>query len=136
MTVTERRIMRLIQRDGVNCHLCRLPIFCWWARAKRERFHNLAPSIDHVIPRALGGRYDLANLRLAHRWCNTYRGTAPIASFPQSAERWFVAVGVLVWVRLKGYELLPDQTRSYIGAYWRRIRALEDMRSSFYLADS
>lgn len=31
-------------------------------------------SLDHVLPRALGGTHDDANLRLAHRLCNSLRG--------------------------------------------------------------
>jgi hypothetical protein len=35
-----------------------------------------APTVDHVVPRALGGGNDPANLRLAHRRCNGRRGSA------------------------------------------------------------
>ncbi len=42
-----------------------------------------AASIDHVIPRAAGGRTTDDNLRLAHRKCNTGRGSAlPELSWP------------------------------------------------------
>jgi 5-methylcytosine-specific restriction endonuclease McrA len=33
--------------------------------------HNMAISIDHVIPVSMGGTHDLANLAAAHRICNT-----------------------------------------------------------------
>ena len=36
-----------------------------------------ADSIDHVVPRAAGGGDDLANLRPAHRRCNSRRGVRP-----------------------------------------------------------
>ena len=33
--------------------------------------HPLSPTVDHIIPLAKGGHpSDLANLQLAHRWCN------------------------------------------------------------------
>jgi len=33
--------------------------------------HPLSPSVDHIIPVSKGGHpSDLANLQLAHRWCN------------------------------------------------------------------
>lgn len=31
-------------------------------------------TLDHVVPRSKGGTDDPANLRLAHRWCNSVRG--------------------------------------------------------------
>jgi 5-methylcytosine-specific restriction endonuclease McrA len=31
------------------------------------------PSVDHILPRCLGGSDDPANLRLAHRRCNSAR---------------------------------------------------------------
>jgi 5-methylcytosine-specific restriction endonuclease McrA len=33
-----------------------------------------AGQVDHVIPVALGGSDDIANLRPAHGWCNNRRG--------------------------------------------------------------
>ena len=32
------------------------------------------PSLDHIIPRSLGGPDDWDNLRTAHNWCNSVRG--------------------------------------------------------------
>jgi 5-methylcytosine-specific restriction endonuclease McrA len=59
----------LAERDGGwLCQLCQEPIDL-----------QLLPgdpgfvTIDHVIPRALGGTNDRTNLRLAHNGCNTYR---------------------------------------------------------------
>jgi 5-methylcytosine-specific restriction endonuclease McrA len=33
-----------------------------------------APSIDHIIPKSYGGRWNPANVRAAHRYCNGARG--------------------------------------------------------------
>lgn len=59
----------LYERDGWMCLLCDLPI-------DREAHWNddLAPSLDHIVPRSLGGTHDPVNLRTAHRICNSVRG--------------------------------------------------------------
>lgn len=60
----------LAERDGPTCWLCgngvdpAAPAGSGWAG-----------SVDHVVPRARGGRSDPANLRLAHRTCNSRRGS-------------------------------------------------------------
>ena len=57
-------------RDGDNCQLCHelmdfdLP-FTW----------RLSVTIDHKVPRAVGGTHALANLQLAHRRCNHRKGS-------------------------------------------------------------
>lgn len=37
--------------------------------------HELSATLDHVIPRSKGGGGTWTNLRLAHRDCNTKRGS-------------------------------------------------------------
>ena len=49
--------------QGRVCHLCGMPG---------------ADSIDHIIPRASGGDDSPANLRPAHRSCNSARGAKPL----------------------------------------------------------
>lgn len=39
---------------------------------------SLKPSVDHVVPRSLGGGNTLANLRLTHRCCNWIKGNREI----------------------------------------------------------
>lgn len=59
----------LYGRDGWACLLCGDPI--------DQDAHwngNLAPSLDHIVPRSLGGSHDPENLRTAHRACNSARG--------------------------------------------------------------
>jgi hypothetical protein len=34
-------------------------------------------SLDHIMPKSLGGGPEIENLRLAHRRCNSYRGNDP-----------------------------------------------------------
>lgn len=59
----------LRERDGVKCALC----------AKRMRFDvstgpngksDQGATVDHILPRSLGGDNELANLQLAHWACN------------------------------------------------------------------
>lgn len=51
---------------GRVCHLCGRPG---------------ATTIDHIIPRALGGTDDLDNLRPAHHRCNSARGAMPLSEW-------------------------------------------------------
>lgn len=53
---------------GRVCHLCGKPG---------------ANTIDHIIPRALGGTDELDNLRPAHKRCNSSRGAMPL-------DQWFL----------------------------------------------
>jgi 5-methylcytosine-specific restriction endonuclease McrA len=56
----------LLEMHGPNCWLC------------NKRIRNETPTLDHVVPRALGGRNVLENLRLAHERCNMKRGSAKV----------------------------------------------------------
>jgi 5-methylcytosine-specific restriction endonuclease McrA len=39
---------------------------------------DMAPTLDHVIPRARGGKDDDGNLRCAHRICNSLKSDATL----------------------------------------------------------
>jgi 5-methylcytosine-specific restriction endonuclease McrA len=60
------KLRQLLERGGRFCWLCNSPI----------RTHQKA-TIDHVVPRALGGTHDISNLRLAHHHCNQQRKDGP-----------------------------------------------------------
>lgn len=62
-------IKEIGERDGWRCHICRKVVD---VRRNDARF---GPSIDHLIPIAAGGSDDPSNLALAHRRCNSSRGT-------------------------------------------------------------
>ena len=49
-------VVQLAERDGAWCSICRRPV-----RMYRRHPDPLAPSVDHFIPRALGGTNDPAN---------------------------------------------------------------------------
>ena len=59
----------LYERDGWACSICGVPV-------DRDAHWNddMAPSLDHIKPRSLGGTHDAENLRTAHRICNSVRG--------------------------------------------------------------
>lgn len=58
-----RKIILMTQQI---CGICGQPV------DKTYKFpHPLSPTVDHIIPVDKGGHpSDLANLQLAHRWCN------------------------------------------------------------------
>lgn len=56
------------KRDLGICQLCGDPI------GAEAWPHLLSPSLDHVIPLALGGSHTLANVQLAHLGCNLQKG--------------------------------------------------------------
>lgn len=58
------------RRDGWRCQICgrkvrRVPVP-----------YPLSPTIDHIVPLALGGTHEPANVRLAHFICNSRRGAS------------------------------------------------------------
>lgn len=55
----------LAARDGTDCRICGTVVDM---SAAPKAY--LAPSVDHIIPRSLGGSDDPENLQLAHLWCN------------------------------------------------------------------
>lgn len=59
----------IYRRDNFACRLCgELVNF-------RDYCNNIdGPTLDHIIPRSLGGSDEIENLRLACRMCNSKRG--------------------------------------------------------------
>lgn len=62
-------LRRLGDRDGWRCHLCDKPV------VKTPGNKPRSPSIDHLVPLSDNGTHTWANVALAHRACNTRRGT-------------------------------------------------------------
>jgi len=56
----------LALRDGVACGICGDPVDMDLRRSQS----GMCASVDHVIPRALGGTHEPENLQLAHLYCN------------------------------------------------------------------
>ncbi|WP_368491454.1 HNH endonuclease [Bifidobacterium tibiigranuli] len=61
-----QRLLRLVCPTGSVCALCGKPIVF----GLRPR-HPLGPSIDHILPRSLGGTWAMGNLQPAHYGCNS-----------------------------------------------------------------
>lgn len=61
---------KLAARDGATCWLCGNDV-----DPGAPKGSPFAGSVDHVVPRARGGGNEDGNLRLAHRQCNSRRGS-------------------------------------------------------------
>jgi len=54
----------------------------------RDRDRNqLAPTIDHLVPRYKGGTNDEVNLKLAHRYCNERKGHREVSAQLRASMR-------------------------------------------------
>lgn len=82
-----RRIVAQAKREMPKvCHLCREPI-----DMALPRTHPMSWTLDHVVPLSLGGNPEsLANLRPAHRRCNSRKGasTRP-PDPPTTSQAWY-----------------------------------------------
>lgn len=69
--ITDARRLAIYERDSWTCWICE-------SEVNRDAHENAddAPSLDHVVPRSLGGGHASSNLRCAHRLCNSRRGAA------------------------------------------------------------
>lgn len=69
ITLVER--VGIYERDQWTCQLCLEPVDPdLMTTAPND---DWAPSLDHITTRVSGGGDEPANLRLAHRWCNSVR---------------------------------------------------------------
>lgn len=72
------QLKALIERDHNKCHIC--GDFCdindtYINETGRKICGNNYPTIDHVVPRSKGGRHVWNNVKLAHRRCNSIKGS-------------------------------------------------------------
>ena len=106
-------------RDGWRCHICREPV-----DPTRRAPDPKAPSLDHLIPLAAGGRHEPSNVALSHLGCNVKRGTAEVGTVPLD---WPVELGARPWHsgsvyrpkrdgRWTGYRRI-DGTKRYVGFF-------------------
>jgi 5-methylcytosine-specific restriction endonuclease McrA len=63
----------LRERDGDRCALCR-KIMCFESSTGPRGESAKGATVDHIVPRSLGGSDDLVNLQLAHWSCNRAKG--------------------------------------------------------------
>lgn len=72
-------IERLMKRDGCNCYLCGERV-----DMNVDTNDDRYPSIEHVIPVCKGGTHTWGNVKLAHRGCNTAKGTQIIGELVEN----------------------------------------------------
>lgn len=80
--VKHRKMAMLhIAQEGVCCHCGHLMISPAQARTERGSAPPRPndPTLEHVTPRAVGGKNANGNLLLAHRRCNDARGVKPLS---------------------------------------------------------
>lgn len=62
--------LRVFDRDRWKCHLCGRKV-----DRMLPGIDRLGPTLDHLVPLSEGGEHSYANVRLAHRSCNSGKGT-------------------------------------------------------------
>jgi len=64
--------LAIYKRDNWTCLICYEPV----SRAdySHEVYNPQYPSLDHIVPRSLGGTHEDSNLRTTHVLCNALRG--------------------------------------------------------------
>jgi 5-methylcytosine-specific restriction endonuclease McrA len=72
------RFDQVRERDGDNCWRCKRPM-----RFDLPPGHDLAPTIEHLLPKSKGGTSALDNLCLCHGRCNRLMADAT----PEVKER-------------------------------------------------
>lgn len=70
--ITSSHRLSLLNRDGWTCKLCDQPI-PQGMEYNRDKFNPLWPSLDHIVPRAMGGTNESNNLQACHLYCNTVK---------------------------------------------------------------
>lgn len=80
------RILRLLDRDGNNCWICRTKLDLTMVD---DWFPHI--TVDHVIPRSKGGTRCPDNIRLAHKYCNhVLKGNLSPEEFRKKIPGFFV----------------------------------------------
>ncbi|HLV36265.1 MAG TPA: HNH endonuclease signature motif containing protein [Spirillospora sp.] len=76
MRISRRLRERIRQQAGDRCGYCQSP---------QKHVLGLL-EVEHIIPKALGGKDDEQNLWLACRLCNSYKGKQTHAADPQTGD--------------------------------------------------
>ena len=85
---TARILRRIATGSGWVCHICYGPTL---DADSGDPLDALAPTIDHVSPTSCGGKSEAINYKIAHRWCNSARGSMSLAkarkTLPELAQK-------------------------------------------------
>ncbi len=128
------RISGAADRDGWMCWLCGNPV-----DPNTPPNTAWAPTVDHVVPKSRGGATEPANLRLAHRRCNSARGNRlPELQWPDefllidAAPLWqtisrimkrrhdeVVAVAPTKELATKAAQWASDTAERFVGGQWQ-----------------
>ena len=86
------KLEQLRQRDGDDCWRCKRPM-----RFDLPRSHELAPTLEHLLPKSKGGTMALDNLCLCHGRCNWLMADAT----PEVKERLRLKTEAAVFAKAK-----------------------------------
>lgn len=65
--------LEIAKRDKYKCHICRKRV-----NMNLHYYDKYSATMDHLIPLSLGGDHTHANMRLAHRTCNSSKGNRAV----------------------------------------------------------
>ena len=71
-----KRLEMVYEMCGGFCHLCGHPVP--YPDTEKKKGSGMGATVDHIVPRSRGGTNCLTNLKLAHAFCNSLRGTSKI----------------------------------------------------------
>jgi 5-methylcytosine-specific restriction endonuclease McrA len=77
-----KMIERIAARDGMLCWLCALPLSLVPKKPSKRI------SLEHLVPRSLGGDDKPENLVLCHQHCNGHLRDRPIEKKQQMRKKW------------------------------------------------
>jgi len=83
ITKRMRILLETYRKQSGICHLCETRMIDPETEWHLADHYNI-PTLDHVVPSKAGGKDDPTNYRVAHRLCNSIRGSTLIEKFDRS----------------------------------------------------
>lgn len=74
---------RVWEKSGGICFLCGL----WMPPPNVDMGEPLRYTIEHVIPKSLGGTNELDNLEGTHQWCNNWKQDGLMEELPSGFKK-------------------------------------------------
>lgn len=117
---------RVRDRDNDTCQLC-----FEWVDPSLPPTDGWGGTVDHILPKSMGGQRFMENLRLAHRRCNSWRGDRDVALPMRRAPGRRIKVPYSYYFAMyhtERYEGSQDpKLMGQLGLHqpWRRIRLQE-----------